>query len=129
MGVSERGMAYFEFIWTDEIRVKRKARRVERSSTSDERARHKTMREQIAKETPSLIERDQLRKDAREEATMSGQLRRAIIESDLTLSAIAKQAGITPIFLDDFLTGERTLRSDVINRLMTILGYELSPVE
>ena len=87
------------------------------------------MREQIAKETPSLIERDQLRKDAREEATMSGQLRRAIIESALTLSAIAKQAGITPIFLDDFLTGERTLRSDVIDRLMTILGYVLSPVE
>jgi hypothetical protein len=31
--------------------------------------------------------------------------------------------------LDDFLTGERTLRSDVIDRLTMALGYELSRAE
>jgi hypothetical protein len=41
------------------------------------------------------------------------------------LAAIAAQAGITPILLDDFLTGERTLRSDVMDRLASALGYEL----
>ncbi len=34
---------------------------------------------------------------------------------------------MTPMVLDDFLTGERTLRSDVIDRLTIVLGYELHP--
>jgi hypothetical protein len=28
--------------------------------------------------------------------------------------------------MDDFLTGERTLRSDVMDRLAEVLGYQLS---
>jgi len=31
--------------------------------------------------------------------------------------------------LDEFLTGERTLRSDVIDRLAGALGYELNRVQ
>ena len=31
--------------------------------------------------------------------------------------------------LDDFLTGERTLRSDVMDRLTSVLGCELSRAE
>ena len=61
--------------------------------------------------------RDQMREDARQESTLSGELRRAVHESDFSLAEIATRAGITPIMLDDFLTGERTLRSDVIDRL------------
>ena len=67
-----------------------------------------------------------MRKDAREENTLSGELRRAIHGSGLSLSEIASQTGVTPIVLDDFLTGERTLRSDVIDRLAGVLGYELN---
>jgi len=63
-----------------------------------------------------------MRKDARDEATLSGDVRRAIHASDLSLLEIATQAGITPIMLDDFLTGERTLRSDVMDRLANVLG-------
>ncbi len=73
--------------------------------------------------------RDQMRKDARRESTLSGELRRAIHESDFSLAEIALRAGITPIMLDDFLTGERTLRSDVMDRLANTLGYELSHAE
>ncbi|MHC4181067.1 MAG: helix-turn-helix domain-containing protein, partial [Planctomycetota bacterium] len=42
------------------------------------------------------------------------------------LSAVADQAGITPLVLDEFLTGERTLRSDVMDRLANVLGCRLS---
>jgi len=53
-------------------------------------------------------------------------LRRAVHASELSLSAIATQAGITPLLLDEFLTGERTLRSDVMDRLAGALGCQLT---
>ena len=105
---------------------RRQAKRVSRELTSAEEERLAKYREQIAQELPDLAARDQMRKDAREENTLSGELRSAIHESELSLAEIAAQAGITPVVLDDFLTGERTLRSDVIDRLSIVLGYELN---
>jgi len=105
---------------------KPEAKRVTRELTSAEKGRLAGYREQIARELPDLTARDQMRKDAREESTLSGQLRRAIHGSELSLAQIATLAGVTPIVLDDFLTGERTLRSDVIDRLTSALGYELN---
>jgi hypothetical protein len=104
---------------------KRQANRVTRELTQAEKERLQRHREQIAHELPDLEARDQMRKDARDEATLSGELRRAIHASVLSLAEIATQVGITPIMLDDFLTGERTLRSDVMDRLAGTLGYEL----
>src|SRR5579884_624508 len=98
------------------------ARRIARPLTADEQKRLERHRTQIASELPELAVRDQMRKDAREEATLSGELRRAIHASDLALSVIASKAGITPLILDEFLTGERTLRSDVMDRLALVLG-------
>ena len=106
----------------------RQARHVSRELTPDERARLQYLREQIATELPDMIARDQLRKEARDEATLSGELRRAIHGSALSLSAIAQRAGIDRISLDEFLTGERTLRSDVMDRLASVLDYNLSSV-
>ena len=108
--------------------TERRARRITRDLTAAERARLQHLRDQIAAELPDMTARDHLRKEAREEATLSGELRRAIHASPMSLSAIARQAGIDPIVLDDFLTGERTLRSDVLDRLAGILGYDLAPV-
>jgi hypothetical protein len=93
--------------------------------TPAERDRLEKYRIQIVEELPELQLRDQMRKDARDESTLSGELRRAVNASDLSLARIALDAGITPILLDDFLTGERTLRSDVLDRLANVLGYEL----
>ncbi len=107
----------------------RRAKRSFRELTSAERERLDEYREQIARELPALEKRDQMRRDARTEHTLSGELRRAIHESDLSLAEIAARAGITPIVLDDFLTGERTLRSDVMDRLSGVLGCELSRAE
>lgn len=107
---------------------KREARRITRELSPTEQQRLQQQREQIAGELPEMAARDQMRKEAREEATLSGELRRAIHASELSLSAIAAQAGITPLVLDDFLTGERTLRSDVMDHLAAVLGCQLSRV-
>ena len=104
----------------------RQPRRIQRDVPVEELERLSRLRDEVVNELPELTSRDQLRKDARDESTFSGELRCAIHESDLTLTEIAKQAGITPIALDDFLTGERTLRSDVIDRLATVLGCTLN---
>jgi plasmid maintenance system antidote protein VapI len=105
---------------------RRQAKRVNRELTPAERQRLAKYREQIAQEMPDLQARNQMRKDASQENTLSGELRRAIHESDMSLAEIAARAAITPIVLDDFLTGERTLRSDVMDRLASVLGYELN---
>jgi hypothetical protein len=107
---------------------KPQVRRITRALTLEEQERLRRHREQIAQELPDLAARDQMRKEAGEETTLSGELRRAIHASPLALSAIAAQAGVTPLILDDFLTGERTLRSDVLDRLAQVLGYELHRV-
>jgi hypothetical protein len=96
--------------------------------TPTERERLQKLREQIAEELPDMTARDQLRKEAREEATLSGELRRAIHANELSLTTIASRVGIDPIVLDEFLTGERTLRSDVLDRLANVLNYSVAPV-
>lgn len=103
------------------------ARRVTRTLTPDEQDRLRRQRAQIAAELPDLAARDRMRKEAREEVTLSGELRRAVHASAFSLSSIAEKAGIPTLALDEFLTGERTLRSDVLDRLAGVLGYELQP--
>ncbi len=105
------------------------ARRLTRELTPEEQDRLQRYRAEIAAELPDLTQRDQLRQEASAEATLSGELRRAVHGSPLSLSIIAERAGIAPLALDDFLTGERTLRSDVLDRLAGILGYALQPKE
>jgi hypothetical protein len=83
------------------------------------------LRDRIAQELPDLAARNQMRKEASDEPTLSGELRRAIHSSDKSLAKIAGDARIPPLVLDEFLTGERTLRSDVLDRLATCLGLEL----
>jgi hypothetical protein len=104
-------------------------RRVTRELTAEEQERLSRHREQITSELPELTERDRLRREACQEATLSGELRRAIHSSSLSLSTIAERAGLTPLMLDEFLTGERTLRSDVLDRLAAVVGYVLQPKE
>ena len=105
------------------------ARRITRELTPEEQNRLRRSREQIALELPDLAERDRMRTDARAEVTLSGELRRAVHGSPLSLSTIAERAGISPLALAEFLTGERTLRSDVLDRLACVLGYVLQPKE
>ena len=103
-----------------------KARRITRELTPEEQARLQRNRELIAAELPELTARDRMRHEAREESTLSDELRRAIHDHPLTLTAIAERIGLSPLTLDEFLTGERTLRLDVLDRLGEVLGCVLS---
>jgi hypothetical protein len=84
--------------------------------TPEELGRLRAIRESIAEELSDLVARDQLRTAAREERSISGAVRDAIHRSELPLRTIAAKAGLEPVELDEFLTGERTLRSDALDR-------------
>jgi len=88
--------------------------------------RMKKVRELIAAELPDLIRRNQLADDAQNEKTFSGQLRRAIHAFPMSSMKIAEKVGLRWIDLDDFLTGEKTLRSDAIDRLVKLLKLKLA---
>ena len=99
------------------------SKRVSRQLTPEEGERLKRQRALVAEELPDLVRRDKMRKEAHDESTLSGEIRRAIHASGLSLATVAAQAGITALQLDEFLTGERTLRSDVLDRLATAVGF------
>jgi hypothetical protein len=82
----------------------------------------------IAKELPKLIEKDQRLCDAMQEPTTSGALRRAIHSSKILLPDLADRARTDMDTLDAFLTGERPLTSDIIDRLAQILKLKLEAV-
>jgi transcriptional regulator with XRE-family HTH domain len=102
-----------------------KPRRATSQASPPQRAKLRRLRTRVALELPDLAARNRMRKEAGDEPTLSGELRRAVHSSPLSLADIAEQAGITPLVLDEFLTGERTLRSDVLDRLAKGLGFAL----
>jgi hypothetical protein len=82
-------------------------------------------RELIARELPDLMAKHQRLCDAAEEQSHSGALRRAIHASKILLDDLADSAETDMDTLDGFLTGERPLTSDVIDRLTKILKLKL----
>jgi hypothetical protein len=82
----------------------------------------------VAEELPRVIEKDQRLADAMQESTTSGALRRAIHSCKLLLPDLADRAGTDLDTLDAFLTGERPLNSDVIDRLARILKLKLEAI-
>ena len=72
-----------------------------------------------------LIRRNQLAHDARKEKTLSGAIRRAVHAFPLSPMKIAELAEITWRELDDFLTAEKTLPSDAIDRLVKVVRLKL----
>jgi hypothetical protein len=83
-------------------------------------------REAIEQELPELAGRDTRMREAAAEDTLSGHLRQAIHHSRRPLGEIAREAGISTTALCDFLEGERTLRSDVLDRLTQAVGATVS---
>lgn len=74
-------------------------------------------------ELPDLLELGRRMREASAENTLSGHLRRAIHRSRQELAEIAAAAGITALELNEFLTGDRTLRSDVLDRLASAVNF------
>jgi hypothetical protein len=85
-------------------------------------------RQSITRELPELADRDARMCEAAAEDTLSGHLRQAIHHSRRPLDDIARQAGVPTFVLCDFLEGERTLRSDVLDRLAQEVGVTVSLV-
>lgn len=83
-------------------------------------------RKLIESELPELLERDNRMREAAVENTLCGHLRQAIHQSKRPLREIARDAGISSDFLCDFLEGERTLRSDVLDRLALAVQLVIS---
>jgi hypothetical protein len=92
------------------------------------RSQMKRDRELIEQELPELAERDARMKEAAAEETLCGTVRRAIHQSRRPLRTIAAEAGISTTVLCDFLEGERTLRSDVLDRLTQAVRAAVSLV-
>ena len=83
---------------------------------------------QELKKLPELAEKDQSLHDAMQERTISGALRRAIHSSKVLLPDLADRAQTDMDTLDAFLTGERPLTSDIIDRLTKILKLKLEAI-
>jgi hypothetical protein len=94
-----------------------------RDLTDAERARLNALRSAVQGELPDLIARNQLRDEARKESTLSGALRRAVRDSRRPLHHIAQEIGVDAVQLDEFLTGERRLFSDTMDRLAKAVGF------
>jgi hypothetical protein len=83
-------------------------------------------RKTIAAELPEATERAQRLSEAGAENTVSGSVRRAVHRSRRPLDAIARDAGIPADLLCDWLAGDRTLRSDVLDRVAQAVGADIA---
>ncbi|MBI1831259.1 MAG: hypothetical protein HYR84_07415 [Planctomycetes bacterium] len=104
---------------------KTKSKRRTTQLTNEQMQQLRKDRELIAQELPDLIAKHQRISDAKEEPTMSGALRRAIHSSKILLDDLAHRAGTDLDTLAAFLTGDKPLTSNVIDRLTKILKLKL----
>jgi hypothetical protein len=118
-------MAYYEFIWTDRARQGVEIMNDQKviPMTPELRDHWQRARQETEAELPGLVELGRRMREAGAENTLSGHLRRAIHRSPKELADIAGAAGISPLDLNDFLSGDRTLRSDVLDRLASVVEF------
>lgn len=91
--------------------------------TPELRERWERAKRETQAELPELLEMGRRMREASAENTLSGALRRAIHHSGRELADIATAAGITALELNEFLSGDRTLRSDVLDRLGCAVSF------
>ena len=96
--------------------------------TPAQQRRLEQSRRDAERELPELIRRNQMAFTARKEKSFSGLLRRAVYKSPRSPMKIAEAADIRWKDLDDFLTGEKPLPSDAIDRLVKVVKLKLPTV-
>jgi len=79
----------------------------------------------IAAELPELEKGHARMVEAKQEDTFCGQLRRVIHNSGRLVREVAADAGIPSQHLVEFLEGTRTLRSDVLERILQAVAAEV----
>jgi hypothetical protein len=102
-----------------------RVRRINGTLTPAQKRRVRKVQQLIAEELPDLLRRNHMAHRAMKEKTFSGFLRKAIHGSRILLPDLASRAAIDIGILADFLTGEKTLPSDAIDRLVKILKLKL----
>ena len=102
-----------------------KSQRIYGTLTPAQKRHVKKVQQQIAAELPDLIRRNQLAHDAMKEKTFSGALRIAIHRSKILLPDLARRVDVEMGDIADFLSGEQTLPSDAIDRLVKVLKLKL----
>lgn len=100
-------------------------RRVYGTLTPPQQRRLEKARRQVEKGLPELIRRNELRYEARKAKTFSGLLRRLVHRFPQSPMKIAQRAEINWVSFSDFLTGEKPLPSDAIDRLIKVLKLKL----
>src|SRR5438477_2426089 len=100
-------------------------RRIHGTLTAAQKRRVAKARKLIDAELPELLVRHQMRHDARNEKTLSGALRRAVHAFPLSPMKIAARAEISWPDLSGFLTAEKTLPSDAIDRLVKVVKLRI----
>jgi hypothetical protein len=83
-------------------------------------------RDAIAAELPEAVQRAERLREAAAENTVSGRVRHAVHQSRRPLDAVARDAGIPIELLCDWLAGDRTLRSDALDRIAQAVGAEMA---
>ena len=76
-------------------------------------------------EKPAILERDKKLWAALEEQTLSGELRRAIFESELNTGEISERSNVPLEELNGFLYGEALLDSEAFSRIAQVLDCHL----
>ena len=104
-------------------------RRIQGRLSPAQQRRLEKAREEAARELPELIQRNQMRSAARKEKSFSGLLRRAIHRFPQSPLKIAELADISWDELSEFLTGEKPLPSDAIDRLVKVVKLKLPEVK
>ena len=108
---------------------KRKPKRIYVKESPISKRQLDKWRAQVADELPDLMRRNKLADEAMKEKTLSGRLRRAIHGFPLSPMKIAENADISWDDLDDFLTGEKPLPSDAIDRLVKAVKLKLPTIK
>ncbi len=107
--------------------------RVRRPATEEEHRRLQAYRSKVNQDLPDLRDQAlhaerQLREGAMREPTVSGQLRCAIAESGIEYPELARQTGLPPKLLAEFMVGAAALDSAAIDKLAALLRQELKPI-
>lgn len=102
-------------------------------ATPAEREKLRKYRSQIQRELPQLRQRAKQVETAKREAamnepTVSGQLRRAVVQGGYDHRQLAQQLGVPGKAVAEFLAGVRPLDSSTIDKLAALLRQELKPI-
>jgi hypothetical protein len=89
--------------------------------------------EQVEQDLPELRRQasdteSELRASAMLAPTVSGQLRRAVVESGIGHRELARQTGLSPKALAEFLAGAAGLDSVAIDKIAALLKQQLKPI-